>query len=684
MFNKLKIRTKLLVVFIIIGIVPLGVVTVLALSNASTALHDEVLAKFSAVQEIKRNHIESYFENLRATLKITQNDPYVQNAMGALAAAYKRGDNTIDTEDWHNLAERYDLRMKKIVEDNGWYDLFLINQNGTIIYTAAKEKDLGMNLANGDLKDSGLGKAYSAIQNSTDDAIVTADFEPYSPSNGDQTAFMMAKMTSQYGVLRGYVALLIPSDQINAIIQQRTGLGNSGESFLVGQSDGKSGLRSDRVVRAGKIGDPEMDEFIEKALQGQAGTAITTGDNGIKVFERYDPVKIEGLNWCMITTANAVEMLSAVSTLRNTILVIIALVIAGIVALALWFTGTLTHPIQAAVLMLKDIAQGEGDLTKRLQVSSQDEIGDMGNWFNSFMEKLQVLIKEIGKNTGVLNDASTSLSTISSQLSGSAETMSGRSSGVASATEEMSTNMNSVAAASEQAATNVNMVAAATEEMTSTVQEIARNSEKARTVTDSAVTQANGTSVKVGELGSAAREIGKVTETITEISEQTNLLALNATIEAARAGDAGKGFAVVANEIKELAKQTAQATQEIKSQIEDIQGSTSETVSQIEQITAVINEVNEIVSTIATAVEEQAVTSQEIAEKVSQASQGIQEVNENVSQSSTVAGSISGDIAEVNQSVHEISNSSGQVNRNAEELSKLSGRLQDLVGRFKV
>ena len=129
--------------------------------------------------------------------------------------------------------------------------------------------------------------------------------------------------------------------------------------------------------------------------------------------------------------------------------------------------------------MLKDIAEGEGDLTKRLEVATQDEIGDMGRWFNVFMDKLQGVIKDVAHNTGTLNEASSNLSEIATQLSDSAESMSGRSSGVAAAAEEMSANMNSVAAASEQAATNVNMVAAATEEMTSTVQEIAQNSEKA-------------------------------------------------------------------------------------------------------------------------------------------------------------------------------------------------------------
>ncbi len=684
MINRLRIRTRLLGVFLLVGLLPLGFVTLMALNKAGSALGDETRAKFAAVQEIKKNHIESYFSQLKTALKIASDDPYVQNALMAFNSAFISNGNTIDNDDYRDHLNVYDPHMKDMVDNNGWYDLFLIYPNGAVVYTVTKESDLGMVIPQSSLNDSGLGKAFRALKGAEKDAVVAADFEPYAPSKGAHAAFMMTRMKTQSGQVLGYIALRIPDSQINAIVQQRTGLGKTGESYLVGRIGDKTSLRSNRVVKEGKIGDAKSDEYIEMALKGKSGSAMKTGSTGAKEFVRYDPLRITGLNWGMITTASVDEMLGPVRALRNSTLVIITFVIGAIVAVALWFTGKITGPINAAVSMLKDIAEGEGDLTKRLAYSSRDEIGDMGRWFNVFMDKLQALISEIARNTGTLKDTSTSLSTISAQLSSSTDAMSGRSDSVADAAQKMSATMSSVAAASEQAATNVNMVASATEEMTSTVQGIARNSEKARSITESAVTQAGSASQKVGELGRAANEISNVTEVITEISEQTNLLALNATIEAARAGDAGKGFAVVANEIKELARQTAQATQEIKAKIDGIQGSTADTVTQIEQITAVINEVNEIVGTIAAAVEEQALTSREITDNVSQASQGIQEVNENVSQSSAVAGTISGDIADVNHSVQEVSSSSGQVNLNAEDLLKLSECLQELVGRFRI
>ncbi len=382
--------------------------------------------------------------------------------------------------------------------------------------------------------------------------------------------------------------------------------------------------------------------------------------------------------------AKEAEIASAIAGQRNGLMLIL-LVLLGLTGAGVAFVSKrITRPIVTASDMLKDIAQGEGDLTRRLEVNSRDEVGEMAKWFNMFVENIQRIIASVAENARQVNDSSSELNAISDQMSAGAGQTSDKANTVAAASEEMSTNMNSVAAAMEQASTNVGMVASAAEEMTATINEIAQNTEKARGITGEAVTQAGNASGQVAELGTAAQEIGKVIETITEISEQVNLLALNATIEAARAGEAGKGFAVVANEIKDLARQTAEATGEIKSRVEGIQNSTEGTVTEIGNITRVVNEVNEIVSTIATAVEEQSVTTNEIAGNVSQAAQGIDEVNENVAQSSSVSTEISQDIAEVTQNASEISNSSSQISLSAESLSQLAQQLNDMVGRFKV
>ena len=376
---------------------------------------------------------------------------------------------------------------------------------------------------------------------------------------------------------------------------------------------------------------------------------------------------------------------SAIKAQQYTNLVLfLVVVVCSSLLVSVIISGAVTKPLNNTVSMLKDIAQGEGDLTRRLNVGSRDEVGDLAKWFNAFIENLHDMVSKITDNARTLSGSSEELSRLSSVMEKSSGDMSSRSNTVAAAAHDMRTNMDSVSASMQEASSNTGIVAAATEEMTSTINEIATNSEKARSITDRAVSQAKMASDRVRELGIAADDIGKVTETITEISEQTNLLALNATIEAARAGEAGKGFAVVANEIKELARQTAEATKDIKTKIEGIQGSTAGTISDIGEISKVINDVNDIVATIATAVEEQSATTKEIASNVVRVSQVINEINDNVEQSTSFSGQIANDISEVNHATTSMSDNCRHMNASTDQLKLLANTLGDMVGKFKV
>ncbi len=440
------------------------------------------------------------------------------------------------------------------------------------------------------------------------------------------------------------------------------------------------------------------------ALHNSKSLALTKEIKGtLKVFlklvaQSLDVSVKERENTKQLDSAGkkAIEPVEAVVSLTNTIIatqtksavatitLIVAIGITLFLGLSFFLIIAITKPLNQVVAGLKDIAEGEGDLTHRLEVKSKDEMGELAKWFNVFIEKMQTVIKDVAQNAGLLQDASQQLLGIAQQMSAGADQTSGKANTVAAAGEEMSANMGAMASAMGEASGNVNMVAAAIEEMTSTITQIADNTDKANRITSGAVAQTETASVQISELGESAKDIGKVIETITDISEQVNLLALNATIEAARAGEAGKGFAVVANEIKELARQTATATSEIKQRVEGIQQSTHGTVAEIANITKVVNEVNEIVEVIAGAVDEQSSATKEIASNISQASMGISEVNQNVSQGSLVSVQIAQDISEVKDAAEKMSGNSLQVNQSATALSQLAGELNAMVLRFKV
>jgi methyl-accepting chemotaxis protein len=502
-----------------------------------------------------------------------------------------------------------------------------------------------------------------------------------SKSTGELISVVCAPVFSEKKEFLGIFGMPMNASALTDIVSRKK-LGKTGYAYMVN----REGLI---------ISHPDPEKLLKINLKDLSGmesitSSMLAGKTDVSQYVYQDTKKIAGYapvplkGWSVALTQDSDELLRAAHAIRNSI-IIITLITLFVVSLLVFFAAkAITDPINRVVASLKDIAQGEGDLTKRLPVANKDELGEMARWFNTFIDKLQEIIKEISIDTEKVDASARSLTAISKLLSSNAGETSSRSENVATAAEEMSANLNSVAAGMEQSTTNVSMVASASEEMSATISEIAKNSEQAHMISKEAVTKAKYTSGKINELQVAAQAINTVTETITEISEQTNLLALNATIEAARAGEAGKGFAVVANEIKELAKQTADATQNIKRQISEVQGTTEETTQEINEISAVINRVNEIVATISSSVAEQSSATGEIASNISQASQGLVEVNENVNQISAVAGTITQEVSTVSSASIEISESSNEVNSSAESLHQLARHLSDIVNSFKV
>ncbi|MBI5551788.1 MAG: methyl-accepting chemotaxis protein [Desulfobacterales bacterium] len=351
--------------------------------------------------------------------------------------------------------------------------------------------------------------------------------------------------------------------------------------------------------------------------------------------------------------------------------------------IAFTFISDASKMISNTAERLRSLAKAGGDLTVRLEKTSEDEVGDLVSSFNAFIQHIRDMVNRISTNSVSLGQASAKLTELSKQMATSAVNMSQRSQSVASESDQMSETMISVAGSMEEAATSINIISAAIEEITATVNEISGNADQARKITIQAVSQSANAQQIMDLLGQAAREIGKVTEVITEISEQTNLLALNATIEAARAGESGKGFAVVANEIKELARQTADATVQIKKRIGDMQKSASDCIHEIKSISGTINNVSEIVGTIATAVEQQSGATKEVAGSIANALTGINDTNTQIANVSAVTKTMSANVAEVNRSAGQISDSSLYLDKQAESLLSLADLLKQMVQGFK-
>jgi len=755
MLKNMTLKQKLVLVSLIVGVLPPLIIGYFSAKIAGKALEEAAFQKLEAVQTIKSRQIQNHFDKGFDNLSMLVKTPVIINEYKELSDYHRImrvGASDlfpVDREEYKRIYEKYIDYLKEYIDTHEYYDLFIIcKAHGHVMFTVAKESDLGANLSSGSLRDSGLGRIWKKVVTTNKPAF--EDFSPYPPSNNEPAAFI-----------------------INEVMQERSGLGETGETYLVGPD---KLMRSDSYLDPtyhsvkGSFAAPDKGkvdtEAVREALAGKKGHGLLKDYRGVPVLSAYSPVKIGDTTWAAIAEIDRDEAFAMVSSLKKTIFVTGVAIALIVTFLGLFVSRALSKPITLIVEYVRQF--GQGDLTGELKIEQNDEIGDIANNLTGAVGNLRSIIIELSQTTNTLNGASEELSAVASQMASSAEEMSSQAGAVAAAAEQVSANVGTVASAAEESSSvvsniavmtekmsstfqnvanlardafekvssmaelsqnmsnNIQNVAAAIEEMSTSFNEVAKNTNNASRISQKANKSAEDIRVKMEVLEKASQQIGKVVSVIKDIADQTNMLALNATIEAAGAGEAGKGFAVVAGEVKELARQSAEATDEIAGQIENIQSSTNEVVQAINEIREVIGEIANINETIASSVEQQTSTTNEISHKVSMNAKSVRGMAENTQELSDVlkeiadstdaasknASEVARNVDEASAGVREIAQSSGeaakgvqdiskniqgidiassqtasgaaQTNSSAQEVSRIAATLKEVVDQFKI
>lgn len=650
----MSFRSRVFTFVVLAAAIPLLMATLVSVNLAENLAMQQSTQLLIAMRDNKKHQLDRIANNTRDNV---------------LAIADVISDLKLDiqSDTSHSL-------LTKLSKELHFFDIFIISPAGDVVYTAAREADYKTNLISGPYSQSGLASLFKRALAAGGEVIAT-DFAPYAPSNNEPAAFL--GLTKRFNGENWVVAAQISTDDINVLMQDRAGMGRSGETYLVG-SDFR--MRSDSYldpqghsIKASFAGTVEKNgvtsEAVKAALAGNTDVAIVIDYNGNPVLSAYAPLEFLGQKWAVLAEIDEAEINEPINKLiwRNVLMLIVALAIST--GAAFYVVRLVMRPLGGEPSEMRSLMQrlAKGDLI--ITASSASTLSLRGA-LDQLVQSLRDMMQQISVTSTQLASTSQELSVVTEQTDTNMSTQSAELDSIVTAVNEMAVTVREVSARSSEVAQEMRRVDKATEQG---LVELNHSLE----ITDKLADQVKQSHSSVSALAEKITGITGMLDVIRGVAEQTNLLALNAAIEAARAGESGRGFAVVADEVRNLAQRTQESTQLIEKVISDVTVQSSAAVSQFNQSLQGAEDTRKSISVVAGSI-------RAIASVTNNVSDQVVSVSAATEQQATVAASIDESLINLQDLAKQTATGSMETTNSSRQVAEVAENLKQMVSKFKL
>lgn len=412
-FSSLAVRIPVMATLVVVLIA--GLITFSSYKSATRGLEHEAAHRLQAVAATRAKELGLWLKLLSSEVVEMRDSPNVHQALAAFSDGWQRIgggapgaylqkhyidqnshplgkkdqlDAASDGSDWSAAHARFHPFFRELKDLRGFYDIFLFNPEGELVYTVFKERDFATNLMTGPYAQTGLGEAFRRAKAQTDGKVVFVDFSHYAPSNGDAAGFLAARVTGPDGKLEGVVAAQMPVDRLDALAGDPTGLGKTGHVALIG-ADGR--LRNSSERGDAKILDPVTETpSIKAALAGKSGIRIngTAPESGEPVAIAYQPIDVMGQTWALLAEQSRREFMAEAESLRNRGLIIMACAVVAAVLAGLFMARKIVRPLTSVAGAMDRIAAKDYDFDVPF-LKRGDETGAIARNLEAFRAKLK-------------------------------------------------------------------------------------------------------------------------------------------------------------------------------------------------------------------------------------------------------------------------------------------------------